>query len=74
MSCVAHSPPRETASRLLTITEEVQARLSLICADMPTPAFKAMVTRIAWVQLTFESDPFVSSHVHEATMPRRTAH
>jgi hypothetical protein len=43
-------------ARLLVIIEEVQARLSLICAEMPTALFNAMVERIALVQLRFEQD------------------
>ena len=48
------SPASRT--RLVVIIEEVQARLSLICAEMPTPLFNAMVERIALVQLCFEQD------------------
>jgi hypothetical protein len=43
-------------ARLLVIIEEVQARLSLICSEMPTALFNAMVERIALAQLRYEQD------------------
>jgi hypothetical protein len=48
------------SQRLVVIIEEVQARLSLICAEMPRPLFNAMVERMASVQLRFEGDLFVT--------------
>jgi hypothetical protein len=62
------------AARHLAITEEVQARLSLICAAMPTPLFNEMVARIALVQLTFEADRIPQVHIREEGMPFRPTH
>lgn len=46
-----------TSKRYCQIRSEVDARLSSICADMPTPMFDQMVERIALVQLSYEGDP-----------------
>ena len=66
-SCGVRTPSRSVnAARFLAITEEVQARLSLICADMSTPLFNDMVARIARVQLTFEKNDDPRANVGES--------
>jgi hypothetical protein len=46
----------------LGIVEDVQARLSPICQEMPVPLFNTMVERIALVQFAYEHEPPLPSH------------
>jgi hypothetical protein len=48
-----------TTERYLEIVADVQARLCLICTEMPTPLFNRMIERIALVQLTYEHEPVI---------------